>query len=296
MINVKNSFLLFFVLTALTIKDVHALVDYSENTMSNEAQINTNKFSTKLPLAKNDSKSLIWKSDFSFTTNYEALELDNQKISQVNLNTHLQTPANVFFDISYWNAQTSKGAQNGNPRAIIGFNWLRLGSSTDEARFDIFGGAKIASKSIMASSRNDKIFGFETTKRFGSFGLGIGYEIALTGLPSNENDFNIGNIHKLAISSGWMVSNDIQFEMELENYKVQEGSGDSLVNRLNQSLSFSTISPKLILTIVPAINLELGARFRTNKPKSSQDLKSAKIFDLHGAYSNSLFAGLNLNL
>ncbi|MGZ3808525.1 MAG: hypothetical protein ACXVCE_10590, partial [Bacteriovorax sp.] len=60
--------------------------------------------------------------------------------------------------------------------------------------------------------------------------------------------------------------------------------------------SFSTLSPKMNLTLVPAVNLELGARFRTNKPKSDQDLASAKLFDLHGAYSNSLFAGLSFTI
>jgi len=56
------------------------------------------------------------------------------------------------------------------------------------------------------------------------------------------------------------------------------------------------LSPKLNLTLAPAVNLEMGARFRTNKAKSEQDLKSAKLFDLHGAYTNSLFAGLNLSI
>ncbi len=297
MINVKNSLLLFFfVFTALSLKEASALVDYSENINNNDAQINSNRLSSKIAPPKNESKSLIWKSDISLTTNYEAMEIDSQKIGVINLNSHIQTPVNVYFDISYWNAQTNKGSQNGNPRAIIGFNWLRFGSPTDEARFDIYGGVKIASKATLASSRNDKIFGIETTKRFGTFGLGIGYEVSLVGAPASESDLNIGNIQRIAISSGWMVSNDIQFEIEIENFRIQGGSSNSQTNYLNQSLSFSTLSPKLNLTIVPSVNLELGARFSTNKPKSSQDIKSAKLFDLHGAYSNSLFAGLNLNL
>ena len=93
-----------------------------------------------------------------------------------------------------------------------------------------------------------------------------------------------------------MVSNDIQFECEVENFKISQSSESSRSSYLQKSVTFSTISPKLNLTIVPAVSLEMGARFRMNKPKSDQDMALAKIFDLHGAYSNSLFAGLNLNL
>lgn len=271
----------------------NALVDYSEATSSPESP---NKVATKMQSFKSDSKSLIWKSDFSFTSNYESTVIESSKIGFINLNTHLQTPFNVYLDFSYWNAQTNSGSESGNPKAIIGFNWLRFGSPSDEARLDIYGGAKFASSSKLGSSHNDKIFGVETTKRFGTFGLGIGYDITLVGSPKNAEDMSIGNIHRIVVSSGWMVSNDIQFELELENFKITEGSDSSKQNRLAEALSFSTLSPKLNLTLFPAVNLELGARFRTNKLKSTQDLKTAKLYDLHGAYSNSLFAGLNFNL
>ena len=82
----------------------------------------------------------------------------------------------------------------------------------------------------------------------------------------------------------------------MENYKISEASNTSGANYLKNSITFSSLSPKLNLTIVPAVNLELGARFRTNKPKSDQNLSSAKLFDLHGAYSNSLFAGMNFTI
>lgn len=287
----KNSFP--FLLISLSF-NAYALVDYSE-TVAEPAPA-ANKLSTKMQAPKAESRSLIWKSDFSLTTNYEAMEINSEKIGVLNLNTHLQTPFNVFMDLSYWRANEKSGSQNGNPKAIIGFNWLRFGSPSDEAKFDIYGGGKFAGTSELASSRTDKIFGLETTKRFGTFGLGIGYEMTLTGDPKKESDMSIGNIHRIAISGGWMVSNDIQFELEMENFKINEASNTTRVNHLNSSVTFSTISPKLNLTIVPAVNLELGARFRTNKPKSNQNLSSAKLFDLHGAYSNSLFAGINFNI
>lgn len=272
-----------------------ALVDYSEAAPENRM---SSKVSQRIDqqTSRNESKLLIWKSDLSFTTNYEAMEIGTEKLGVLNLNTHIQTPANIYFDISYWTTKYKKNSQNGNPKIILGFNWLRFGNPGDEARLDLYGGAKLSSSSLLASSRTDKIFGVETTKRFGSFGLGISYDMSLVGTPKNNLDMHIGNINRIGISGGWMVSNDIQFELEVENFKINQASNTTGPNYLIRSISFSTLSPKLNLTVAPAVNLELGARFRTNKPKTEQDLASAKLFDLHGAYSNSLFAGLNLNI
>ncbi len=270
-----------------------ALVDYTEH---GQDQKSLSKTSTLNLSSKNsDSRSLSWKSDLSFDTNYEVSEIDSDKIGFLNINAHVQTPVNIFVDISYWNANNNHGNQNGNTKAILGFNWLRFGSPNDEAKFDIFGGGRFASNSELASSKTDKIFGFETTKRFGSFGLGIGFDLTLVGLPKKETEMSTGNIQRISVSSGWMVSNDIQFELEIENFKIQNSS-DSRENHLLNSVSFSSLSPKLNLSIAPAVNLELGARYRTNKAKSSQDLKLAKLYELHGIYSNSLFTGLNISL
>lgn len=276
--------------------NAHALVDYSETVADNNKEGPVNRSATKLEGPRSSSKALIWKSDFSFNANYEAREIEAEKIGVVNLNTHLQTPFNIYLDLTYWNAQNKAGPQSGNPKAIIGFNWLRFGGPSDEARLDIFGGARLAASSELASSRTDKIFGVETTKRFGTFGLGLGFDMTMTGAPKKETDMSIGNIQRIALSGGWMVSNDIQFELEVENFKINQASDTTRSNYLAKRVSFSTLSPKLNLSLAPGIGLEMGARFRTNRPKTEQELASAKLFDLHGAYSNSLFAGLNLSL
>ncbi len=288
----KNFFTSVFSLSLLIgSSNVWALVDYSEPSSSTGG---ANKISTK-PTAIPESKGLIWKSDISLTTHYEASEYQSKKMGILNFNTHLQTPFNIYLDLTYWQGQGKTASGSGNPKVILGFNWLRFGSPSDEARFDFYGGARFSGKSELASSRTDKIFGVETTKRFGTFGLGLGYDLTLVGTPSRETDMSIGNIHRISVSGGWMVSNDIQFELEMESFKVSESS-QSNGNTLNKSLSFSTLSPKLNLTILPSVTVELGARFRTNKPKSEQDLSAAKLIDLHGAYSNSLFAGVSFNI
>jgi len=65
---------------------------------------------------------------------------------------------------------------------------------------------------------------------------------------------------------------------------------------LIEKVSWSTLSPKLNLGLAPAINLELGARFRMKKPKAESELLQARVFDLHGSNANSLFAGLNFTI
>ena len=107
---------------------------------------------------------------------------------------------------------------------------------------------------------------------------------------------SVGNIQKITVSAGWMVSQDIQFELEAENFNIAQSDETGRDVYLAKNLTFATVSPKLNLNLAPAINLEMGARFRTKKIHSDQSLANAKFLDLHGAYSNSLFAGLNLTL
>lgn len=293
----KKSLLLSCALVSI---NAHALVDYSEpvgSSSNNEkpAQARSTQTLSK-PQSSGGGRSLAWKSDLSFTTNYESLEVDGNKYGVLNFGTHIQTPMNVYFDASYWQANGDEGSSSGNPKLLLGFNWLRFGNPSDEARLDIYGGAKLSSNSKLGSSRTDKIVGVETTKRFGTFGLGLGYDLTLAGKPKKSEERAIGNIGRITVSGGWMVSNDIQFEVELENFTIDKAKDTSRAARLDQKVSFSTLSPKVNLGLAPAVNLELGARFRLKKAKSEADLMSAKVFDLHGANSNSLFAGLNLTI
>lgn len=280
------------------ISTAHALVDYSNTVGSSEEKAPANRVMQKMSAPSNSGggRSLTWKSDFSFATNYESLEIGDNKYGVLNMNVHIQTPMNIFIDASYWNANGNEGSSSGNPRLILGFNWLRFGNASDEAKLDIYGGAKLSSNSMLGSSRTDKIVGAETTKRFGTFGVGIGYDLTMVGTPKKSDDLAIGNVGRLAISGGWMVSEDIQFEVEAENFSINPAKDAGRMNRLKEKVSFSTLSPKLNLGLAPTVNLELGARFRMKKAKEDSNLMAAKVFDLHGAHSNSLFAGLNITL
>ncbi|MBC7429425.1 MAG: hypothetical protein H7336_12480 [Bacteriovorax sp.] len=290
----RKSFLLLLALASI---NAHALVDYSEPVDAPKESAAPKSFQKmSKPAGPSGSRSLSWKSDLSLTTDYEAMEIEGSKYGILNLNAHVQTPFDVFFDASYWNASGDGGSQSGNPKLLIGFNWLRFGSSSDEARVDIYAGARLSSASKLGTSRTDKIIGAETTKRFGTFGLGIGYDVTLVGTPKNTDEHAIGNIGRISVSGGWMVSNDIQFEVEAENFSIAAGSDITRTNRLAEKVSFSTLSPKVSLGLASAVNLEFGARFRMKKPKEDAKLLEARVFDLHGANANSLFAGLNITI
>lgn len=277
--------------------NAHALVDYSNTVGSPEEKGPANRVMQKMSASPGaGGRSLTWKSDFSFATNYESLEINDNKYGVLNMNAHIQTPMNIFIDASYWNANGNEGSSSGNPKLILGFNWMRFGNASDEAKLDIYGGAKLSSNSMLGSSRTDKIVGAETTKRFGTFGVGIGYDMTIVGTPKNSEENAIGNIARLTVSGGWMVSEDIQFEVEAENFSINPAKDAGRTNRLKEKVSFSTLSPKLNLGLSSAINLELGARFRMKKAKEDSNLMAAKVFDLHGAHTNSLFAGLNITL
>ncbi len=264
-----------------------ALVDYSDP--PSESSKNS-KVSTRVPMNKMENTQG-GKSDFSLSTNYEMSEINTEKVGAIHLDMHLQTPVNVFMDASYWQADYLGKSQSGNPKFMLGFNWLKIGNSSDEARLDLMAGMKLPGQSDLASSRTDKIFGIETTKRFMNFGLGLSYELTLTSDPKKDEEVGIGNIQRIAVSAGWMVSNDIQFELEVENFKINSSSSDSRLNRLTNDAAFSTISPKLNLGLSPFINFMLGARFQMQKAAIN-----SKVFDLHGANSSSIFTGLSLNL
>lgn len=296
----KSLLLLSAVVSATFVSNAHALVDYSNTVGASEekAPSSSNKSMQRISAPSNSGggRGLTWKADYSLATNYESMEIGDNKYGVLNVNAHVQTPFDVYFDASYWNANGNEGSSSGNPKLILGFNWLRFGSPSEEAKLDIYGGAKLSSNSALGSSRTDKIVGAETTKRFGTFGVGIGYDMTLVGTPKKFEENAIGNIGRLTISGGWMVSNDIQFEVEAENFTINPGKDDARENRLKEKVSFSTLSPKLNLSLAPAVNLELGARFRMKKAKEESNLAASKVFDLHGAYTNSLFAGLNLTL
>lgn len=286
-----------------------ALVDYSTPVQADpQAQAGLPK--SKAPSAPRATEaSSSGERYFSVTSGIETLELpyqnENNKVSMYALSGHFQTPYNIYMDASYWAASakpetvTDKGSiQLGNPTIKLGLNWLTLGGAQDLATFDFTAGLMLAGpkNSDFASSRMDKMFGVELTKRFYDFALQLGYEYRLAGDPKLSRETPTGNIQKITTSLGWKVSYDISFALEGVMYKVGRNDLNRSGAGLSNDLNFAYVSPKLSLGLASFIDLEMGALYRTRRVSPKDDIVEARLWDLKGLYGNSLFANLVLSL
>ncbi len=231
------------------------------------------------------------------------LEGNTGKVNTTKVEAHFQTQYNIYMDVDYWQASSNsefiaegKSSQKGNPLVILGFNWLQFGGAADAANIDLYGGASFGQKgSTFATERTRKIFGIKTAKRFNQFALGLGYELGFNDTPDSEDEKAIGSVRKLGASLGWYVSPDIRFIVEGSTYKVSKSDATGRSNVLESDLSFSSITPKAHLNLSPWVMLELGATFRTRRIKDADTL-DAKLWDMEGAYGNSMFASLGIRI
>lgn len=293
------------------------LVDYSDSKGSSTISFDkkskrgsSSRSSKKLSVksSKRSNSSSVMSGRFNINSGMELLSVEsndsNGKVAMYKLNGRFSTPYNFFLDCSHWYASSDdqkmaeeSGTQPGNTTVLIGLNWLRMGRAEDMATIDFIGGASFKGKrNDFASSRLDKIVGIETSKRFFNFAIGFGYKVRLTGAPSNPAEMDIGHIQEISGAIGWVVSHDISFEIEAVSYKIAASSEMERSEKLDQKISFGYVAPRLILGIFPMVELEMGARFRTKKVGDVDKLLGARLWELHGSYGNSVFAGFNLSL
>ena len=309
------------VLLSLTLSlNSYALVDYSDSESSSTAPRAVSKprpttaassiVQRSAPRKSSGSGASIFGGDFELEALYE-----NQSISfddasgnfqKLTLAGHFQTNYNLYIDFGYWAAtselRNSAGVdeslenEKGRLKFILGFNWLRFGKSEEMATVDIYGGGYLKGSGGVASTRTDKVVGIETSKRFHNFALALGYEYHLTGTPSAESESSIGNIGILKTSLGWMVSNDISFTLEGGMVSIKADTNVDRVNRIEEASKFSYIKPSLILGLAPSVGLEMGGVFRTRRAHNIDSLVSSRLWNIPGAYGNSLFAGLKFSI
>ncbi len=306
-----------FITTTLSLMflshSVGALVDYSEPAFqpqnSGARSISAPKpktTSTKKISSPNRSKGgPMGTLNMALSQGFSNVELDglSAKVNKTKIEGHFQTQYNIYLDFSYWQASSaekqiseSNEYQKGNPDVILGFNWLQFGSVQDAANIDLYGGAVFGQKgSELGTERTTKVFGLKTAKRFNQFALGLGYEMGFTDTPDGDDEMAIGNIATLAASVGWSVSPDIRFIIEANNYKISASDAAGRSNVLTRDLSFSSITPKAHLNLSPWVMLELGATFRTRRLRDP-DLVKARLWDMEGAYGNSMFASLGISI
>lgn len=244
---------------------------------------------------------------FELVTSFEQLDVDGDTtsgdINKVSFEGHFQTQYNLYLDVSYWAASnglsTYEGPSSydkGRPELIIGFNWLRFGAPQEMATVDIYGGATFAGSEEVASTRTDKIIGVETSKRFYHFAVALAYEYAITSTPKNSDELTIGNISTLKTTLGWMVSGDISFMLEGGMVSIDNAQSSESTYKLTEDAKFSYLKPSMTLGISPAVSLEMGGVFRTRNAKDVDTLVDAKLWNIPGAYGNSLFAGLKFSM
>ena len=292
-----------------------ALIDYTEITdvnprSSRAVSVGSKKKAKKRELKKtfnqikNPIKSKnnnVFKKLVEVSFFYESIDTSLSKTrgkgQLLYLTVKLKTNYDVFLDFSYLQVQSQDfikkdNWESGNKKFIIGFNWLRFGTTHDAAVIDIYGGASFGQdNSSMITSRTDKIFGIQTIKRFFNMVLGLAYEMHFTGIPQNKNEIMIGDISKLVFSIGWIVSPDIKMSLDAETYSISSVSNSKGVYSLGQEQKFSTIGPKINLSFNSMVGFDLGATFRTRRLKNDE-LLDARLWNYRGSYGNSIYSGL----
>ena len=247
----------------------------------------------------------------SLKTRYESINVSTQgedaegQVGLVGMNAKIDTGYNFYLDLDYWQASTtangisdSNSYQAGNPKFLLGFNWFQFGNSSNAVRADIYAGMSLKGESAIAHSRNDKIVGLHSSKKFVDFVLLVGGEFIITGAPKNSDEMAVGNITKLVAGLGWIVSDDIRFALNAKRYAVGQAETDYVGNRLKSDISFSVLNPSLLLNITPAVGLELGAYFRTKRAssKDGENLLDARLMEHTGSYGNTLYSSLNIGI
>ena len=311
---IKPAFLI--QLFVFSIVSTHALVDYGEQESTpvvkrvSRPKSKPRAISRGSTGAKSSGNSSGINS-IQFKTSYQSMDvaIDNaegaQKYGLIQIQGKIDTSYNFYVMGDYWqgriteSADRSKGAdQKGNPSLRVGLKWFESGGKQDGTRADLIAGLSMGqSDSEIAHSRDDRIFGLTTYKRFFNMVLLLSGEYRDTGTPENSSHLSIGNILGLTASLGWIVSNDIRMSLSAHRYRISQGN-PSDQNPLLETISVATLVPRLSLTLVPMVELDIYGVFRTNKPvlAQGQDLTEARLLDIPGAYGNTIGASIGLSL
>ncbi len=283
---------------------VFGLVDYSDSSSFNISQkSNSKKSGGSSTKVKSGARSKV----FNIYTTYETLKIKNEsstsKVNIINLVARLDTIYSVFLESSYHLYSTNNDSitssskyQNGNLKALVGFNWLNLGPKFRETMLDLYAGSIIGNtNSDYSTSRNDSFVGVETRKNFFRVVVGLGYEARFVGSAKNNSEMKIGNIFKSSAFLGWAVSNDIKIQIEGVNVKIQQ-SDNSISPALNQDISFNYLSPRLFLGIISNCDLTIGATYGFGGQIDPGILSQARLWDLNYGMGNSVYAGINVSM
>ena len=245
---------------------------------------------------------------FDFVTGYEghkaSLPQGEGTVGFYTVNGRFQTDVDIYMDINYWHTASNKGIfsgsegeKKGNTSVKLGFNWLRVGKPANQSVVNFYGGMMLPVKNTQfASSRTDKMLGIETSKRFGTFLMAFGFDLRLTGTPSDADEMDIGNISTVMGGISWMASSDIRFVLELATVNISAGNNEQRAISNEKKVSFSYLSPQFSLSLSPLVNFKMGARFNSKRIEDKSQLSAARLWDLKGAFGNSIFTELSITI
>ncbi len=221
------------------------------------------------------------------------------KYDRLDLKATLATNYDFYVDVEYpmysgriSETQVDTSYQAGNPLLVVGLNWLQFGG----IHLDMEAGARFKGSSEFASQRTDKILGVSSSKRFNNVALSFGYHYTFTGSSDSETESDIGNISRVKFEAGWVVSSDIALMIKAQNTTINASDDLGRVNRLDESIKFSTITPRLQLRMAPSVKLFMQATFRMRRPKLALTSSNLGLWHVDGLYGNTLSAGLGFDI
>lgn len=312
---------LLVLMTLLVSYNSYALVDYSEPVAVPEKKSAAkNTTNTEGPKASSPAPSEVGSGpSFSFTKAFTDLfgnlkfastvgvgakvdELpDLAKYNKYTFDLRVESNFHFFFQGKYWIGEAkrfedqsfNKQSQRGNAELLLGFNFLKIGSSSDLATMDLWAGMDLPSSSLLAHSRKDQLFGVELSKRFRIMGFGLSYEYRKAGSPKRVLELMPGNMQMTKVTLGWIMTSDIQFHTDYSYYAIAENRQN---NRQFEKVAFSKLTPKFVLNLYPAMDLSLGGEFMVKRIDANkfQQFLDAKFFKTT-PYGTSLFSELTFH-
>ncbi len=235
-------------------------------------------------------------------TDYKAAEKEG-KFDRLDLKSRINTDYKFFLDLSYpmysgriSSNQKDTSYQGGNPKLVLGLNWFEFGQGSEALSIDMHAGVALEGSSEFAAKRTDKILGISSSKRISNVGLSFGMDYTFTGSSKDESAVDIGNIQSLYLETGIIVSSDIVFVIRAQNITINSSNDLIRENRLKEDIKYSVIEPKMKLRMSSMVDLIMQASFRMRRPKSEELSTGLGVWDLNGAYGNSIGAGLEIKI
>lgn len=297
------------ILLSLTLTlNLYALVDYSEpsdnetsapSVQSKSAPVKSNQSQARATRSSTGPKYIEFKS--SFFSHDSAVTA--KKVDALSLEAKFETNYDLFLNLEHTfysgrNNLQNKSVSNesGNTLILLGVHWLEFGQASNALNFDIYAGARLKSKGEFASTRNDKIVGVETAKRFFNTAFSLGYEYTMTGTAEDKMETDVGNISTLFAKLGILVSHDIKFILSAKNVAIASSDNDTSASYLQKTIKYAYLKPELVLNLSDSVGLTLGGVFRTRRPNTTELSSDLRLWSLNGLYGNSIFAGLDFSI